>query len=56
MRLTQGTRLTRSQARANDPATPPAATMSALTSAGTGSGRKAMASAIKTGPCSMKAP
>ena len=56
MRLTPATRLMRSQARAKDPAIPPAATMSAFTSAGSGSGRKVMASAIKTAPCSMNAP
>jgi hypothetical protein len=55
-RASPGTRLMRSQARAKEPTTPLAATMSALTSACSGSGRKAMASTIRARPCSMNAP
>ena len=44
-----------SQPSANEPATPPTATASALTSATTGTGRKATASPMSTTPCTMKA-
>lgn len=55
-RATPGTRLMRSQERANDPVILSPAMMSALTSAGSRSGRMAMASPIKTRSCSMNAP
>jgi hypothetical protein len=45
----------RSQASANDLATPAAPTMSALSSAGSGTGRKATARPINAGPCSTNA-
>ena len=46
----KGERVTRSQASANEPVTPSAATTSALTSAGTAIGRNATISPIRTTP------
>ena len=51
MRLTPGTLLISTQARANDTATLTTASTSALTSAGTGTGRSATATPISTGVC-----
>jgi hypothetical protein len=48
MRATPGKRLMSSQASAKDPAKPPPAAMSAVTSASTGSGRTGRASPTKT--------
>jgi len=55
-RATAHTRLISSHASPNDPTTPATITIRALISAGTGSGRNAAATPIRSGPWSMKAP